>query len=111
MPPGVDLLEAEEGLPILETALIARKLRPVFLSHEGGPISAEQGIREAGFLRPPALAFFPRDDGSSCWSRHHSMREMMLLGSNIMVSSCPQRFALSTLSEMGEYTILCIPRI
>ena len=32
MPPGVVLLEAEEDLPILETASIARKLRPVFLS-------------------------------------------------------------------------------
>jgi hypothetical protein len=61
MPPGVDLLEAEEGLPILETALIARKLSPVFLSHEGHPISAAQGIYEAGFLRPPACAFIHRD--------------------------------------------------
>jgi len=44
-------------LPIRETALIARKLRLVFLSHEGDPISADQGIHEAGFLRPPACAF------------------------------------------------------
>ena len=41
MPPEVDLLEAEEGLPILEPALIACKLRPVFLSHDGCSISAE----------------------------------------------------------------------
>jgi len=61
MPPEVDLLEAEEGVPILEPALIAHKLRPVFFSHEGGSISAEQGILETGFLRSPALAFFPRD--------------------------------------------------
>jgi hypothetical protein len=61
MPPGVDLLEAEEGFPILEPALIARKLRPVFLSHEGHPISAAQGIHKAGFLRPPACAFILRD--------------------------------------------------
>ena len=61
MPPGVDPLEAEEGLPILKTALIARKLRPVVLSHDGCSISAEQGIHEAGFLRPPACAFFTRD--------------------------------------------------
>jgi hypothetical protein len=45
-------------LPILETALIARKLRPVFSSHEGDPISAAQGIHETGFLCPPACAFF-----------------------------------------------------
>jgi hypothetical protein len=61
MPPGVDLLETEEGVPILETALIARRLRPVFLSHQSCPISAEQGIHEAGFLRPPARAFILRD--------------------------------------------------
>jgi len=61
MPPGVVLLEAEEDLSILETASIARKLRPVFLSHESCPIFAEQGIHEAGLLRPPACAFFPRD--------------------------------------------------
>jgi hypothetical protein len=48
-------------LSILETALIARKLRPVFSSHEGDPISAAQGIHEAGFLCPPACAFIPRD--------------------------------------------------
>jgi hypothetical protein len=51
------LLEAEEGLPILEPSLIARQLRPVFLSHEDCAISAEQGIQETGFLRPPALVF------------------------------------------------------
>jgi hypothetical protein len=61
MPPGVDLLETEEGVPILETGLIARELRPVLLSHEGHPISAEQGIHEAGLLHPPALVFFLRD--------------------------------------------------
>ena len=61
MPPGVDLLEEEEGLPILETALIARKLRPVFLTHECHPISAAQGIHEAGFLRPPTCSFILRD--------------------------------------------------
>ena len=61
MPPGVDLLEEEEGLPILETALIARKLRPVFLTHECHPISAAQGIHEAGFLCPPASPFIFRD--------------------------------------------------
>jgi len=33
----------------------------MFLSHEGYPISAAQGIHEADFLRPPACAFFPRD--------------------------------------------------
>ena len=48
-------------MPILETALIARKLRPVFPSHEGDPISAAQGIHEAGFLCLPACAFIPRD--------------------------------------------------
>jgi len=63
MPPKVDLLEAEEGVPILEPALIARKLRRMFRSYEGGAISAEQGIHETGFLRPPALAFFARDRG------------------------------------------------
>ena len=63
MPPKVDLLEAEEGVPILEPALIARKLRRMFRSYEGGAISAEQGIHEAGFLPSPALAFFPRDRG------------------------------------------------
>jgi hypothetical protein len=41
MPLGVDLLEAEEGLPILKPALIVCKLRPVFLSHESCSISAE----------------------------------------------------------------------
>jgi len=61
MPPGVDLLEAEEGFPILEPALIARKLRPVFLSHEAHPISAAQGIHETGFFRPPACSFILRD--------------------------------------------------
>jgi hypothetical protein len=61
MPPGVDLLEAEEGLAILEPALIACELRPVFLSHEGHPISTAQGIHKAGFLCPPTFAFFPRD--------------------------------------------------
>jgi hypothetical protein len=61
MRPGVDLLETELSLPILEPTLIAPKLRPVFLSHKGFPISAEQGIHEAGFLRPPALAFFTGD--------------------------------------------------
>lgn len=58
MPLGVELLEAEEGVPILETTLIARELRPMFLSHEGCPISTEQGIHETGFLCPPACAFF-----------------------------------------------------
>jgi hypothetical protein len=53
----------EEGLPILEAALIACKLRPVFSSHEGDPISAAQGIHEAGFLCSPACAFIPRDRG------------------------------------------------
>ena len=48
-------------MPILETALIARKLRPVFPPHEGDPISAAQGIHEAGFLCPPACAFIRRD--------------------------------------------------
>ena len=57
MPPGVELLEAAEGVPILEPTLIARTLRPVFPSHEGGPISPAQGIDEASFLRQPACAF------------------------------------------------------
>jgi hypothetical protein len=35
----------------------------VLLSHEGHPISAEQGIHEASLLHPPALAFFLRDRG------------------------------------------------
>ena len=48
-------------MPIRETALIARNLRPVFSSHEGDPISAAQGIHETGFLCPPACAFIPRD--------------------------------------------------
>ena len=47
-------------MPILETALIARKLRPVFSSHEGYSISGAQGIHETGFLCPPACAFIPR---------------------------------------------------
>jgi hypothetical protein len=58
MQPGVALLEAAEGEPILETALIVRTLRPVFLSHEGGPISPELAIHETGFLCPSACAFF-----------------------------------------------------
>jgi len=45
-------------LPILEAALIARKLRPVFFLHEGDPISAAQGIHETGFLCPPAGTIF-----------------------------------------------------
>ena len=53
--------EAEEGLPILETALVARKLKPVFFSHEVCPVSAAQGIHEAGFLCSPACAFIRRD--------------------------------------------------
>ena len=53
--------EAEEGSPILETALIARKLRPVFFSREVDPISAAQGIHKAGFLCSPACAFIRRD--------------------------------------------------
>jgi hypothetical protein len=48
-------------LPILETALIARKLRLVFPSHERDPIATAQGIREAGFLGPPTCAFILRD--------------------------------------------------
>jgi hypothetical protein len=48
-------------LPIRKTALIARKLRQVFSSHEGYSISAAQGIHEASFLCPPACAFIPRD--------------------------------------------------
>ena len=51
----------EEGLPIHETGLIARKMRPVFSSHEDYPLSGAQGIHEAGFLCPPACAFIPRD--------------------------------------------------
>ena len=35
-------------------------------------------------------------------SRHHSMREMMLVGSNIMVSSRARCFPLNKLSETGE---------
>jgi hypothetical protein len=33
----------------------------VFLSHEGYPIPAAQGIHEAGFLCAPACAFILRD--------------------------------------------------
>jgi len=36
-------------------------VRPVFLSHEGDPISAAQGIHETGFLCPPASPFIFRD--------------------------------------------------
>jgi hypothetical protein len=36
-------------------------MRPVLFSHEGYPISATQGIHEAGFFCPPACAFFPRN--------------------------------------------------
>jgi hypothetical protein len=36
-------------------------MRPVFLSHEGYPIPAAQGIHETGFLCPPACAFILRD--------------------------------------------------
>ena len=65
---GSGCAEAENDLPILKTALIARKLRLVF-PHEGDPISAAQGIHEAGFLwryvhsvlglRPCAVIPFP----------------------------------------------------
>ena len=53
--------ETEESSPLLETALIAYELRPVFLSHERDPISAAQGIHKAGFLCPPACTFILRD--------------------------------------------------
>lgn len=52
--------KAEEGLPILESALIPVKIRPVLLSHEGYPISGAQGIYEASFLCPPASPFILR---------------------------------------------------
>jgi hypothetical protein len=48
-------------LPILKTVLIARKVRPVFPSHGSDPISAAQGIHEAGFFCPRACAFILRD--------------------------------------------------
>jgi hypothetical protein len=56
---GSRCAEAENDLPILKTALIARKLRLVF-PHEGDPISAAQGIHEAGLPCPPACVFIPR---------------------------------------------------
>ena len=52
---------AKKGSSILETTLIAYELGPVFLSHEGYPIPAAQGIHEAGFLCAPACAFILRD--------------------------------------------------
>jgi hypothetical protein len=48
-------------LSVLESGLIAEKIRLVFFSHEGYPISGAQGIHEAGFLCPPAFAFILRD--------------------------------------------------
>ena len=83
-------------MPILETALITYKLRPVFLSHEGDPISAAQRIHKAGFLCPPACAFILRDRWSCCWSLHHWMREMMLVGSYFMVPSCARCDGVAT---------------
>jgi hypothetical protein len=56
-PSGHRSADAEEGSPILEPALIADKVRPVFLSHEGDPISIAQRIHKAGFFRAPAYAF------------------------------------------------------
>lgn len=54
---GKETAEAKEGLPILETALIAYEMTVMFLSHECYSISKAQGIHKAGFLCPPANAF------------------------------------------------------
>ena len=54
-------MEAEECSPILETALIANKMRAIFLLHENSSIPKAQGIRKAGFLCPPARSFIHCD--------------------------------------------------
>ena len=73
MPPGVELFGAKEGVPIIESALIAQKLAPVFLSHEGCPFS-----------------------GSCCWSWHCAIRAMTLVDSHIMVSFCAKGNAVTS---------------
>jgi len=61
MPPGVALLEAAEGEPILETALIASPLRRMFLFHDVPTISQAQSIPKASFLCPPTCTVILRE--------------------------------------------------
>src|SRR2546422_10606603 len=49
-------------------------------------LQPKASTRPASSARQPARSSF-EIEWSCCWSRHHSMREMMLLGSYFMISS------------------------
>jgi len=79
-PQGVGPLEVQDGLRIMETALIACELGGVAISNEFCPLAGEHGVNKASFLSPPPMVLLARNEIGCCCSRHHSIREMIWFG-------------------------------
>ena len=61
MAPGATQKETHDGLPLMETELIAFELRGIPNWCEVGLISPEKGVKEACLLSPPPLLLLARD--------------------------------------------------